>query len=147
MQPNMLSATAVLWATHLFLVFSNPSITFAQGAGADRWVGTWATAEVGRAQNPFPPAPAPPPPFMANTRCAAPPAPPVPPPAGQSFGPQPFLHFTNQTLRQIVHSSIGGSRARVVLSNAYGTAPITIGAAHLALREKENAIQAPRAVR
>ena len=113
----------------------------AQTGTTDRWVGTWTTAEVGRPQNPQPAAPALPP-FMANTRCAAPTAPPIAPPAGQSFAPQPFPHFTNQTLRQIVHTSIGGSKARVVLSNAYGTAPVTIGAAHIALRDKEGAIQA-----
>ena len=78
---------------------------------------------------------------------AAPPAPPVAPPPGQTFAPPPFIHFTNQTLRQIVHTSIGGSRARVVLSNAYGTAPVTIGAAHIALRDKEDAIQAASAGR
>ena len=49
--------------------------------------------------------------------------------------------FNQQTIRQIVHTSIGGSKARVVLSNAYGTGPVTIGAAHLALRDKEGAIQ------
>ncbi|RPI55780.1 MAG: SGNH/GDSL hydrolase family protein [Acidobacteria bacterium] len=118
------------------------STAFAQRAGPDRWVGTWATAEVGRPQNPFPSAPGLPP-FMVNTRCGVPPAPPVAAPAGQTFAPAPYLHITNQTLRQIVHTSIGGSRARVVLSNAYGTAPITIGAAHIALRDKENLIQAP----
>ena len=80
---------------------------------------------------------------MLNTRCGAPPPPPVAPPPGQSFAPAPYLHFTNQTLRQVVRTSIGGSRARVVLSNAYGTAAITIGAAHIALRDKENLIQAP----
>ena len=50
------------------------------------------------------------------------------------------MHFTNQTLRQIVHTSIGGNRARVVLSNRFGTAPLTIAAAHVALRDKEAAI-------
>jgi len=65
----------------------------------------------------------------------------ITPPAGVTFGPQPFTHFANQTLRQIVHVSLGGSRARVVLSNSFGTAPITIGAAHIALRDKDAAIQ------
>ena len=51
------------------------------------------------------------------------------------------MHFTNQTLRQIVRTSIGGSKVRVVLSNAYGTAPVTIGGAHIALRDKQGAIQ------
>ncbi len=78
---------------------------------------------------------------MANTRCPALPNPPVAPPPGQIFAPPPFLHFTNQTLRQIVHTSIGGSKARVVLSNAYGTAPVTIGAAHVALRDHHGAIR------
>jgi lysophospholipase L1-like esterase len=40
----------------------------------------------------------------------------------------------NQTVRQIAHVSIGGSRVRVVLSNEYGTHPLTIGAAHIALQ-------------
>ena len=113
----------------------------AQSGSGDRWVGTWATAEVGRPQNPMPPVPGPAP-FMANNRCPAPPAPPVAAAPGQTFAPPPYIQFTNQTLRQIVHTSIGGSRARVVLSNAYGTAPVTIGAAHIALRDKEGAIQA-----
>jgi lysophospholipase L1-like esterase len=114
---------------------------------ADRWVATWATAEVGRPQNPFPPVPAMAP-FMANTRCrpATPPAaPPVAPPPGQTFAPSPYLHLTNQTLRQIVHTSVGGTRARVVFTNAYGTAPVTIGAAHIALRDHEGSIQSASA--
>src|SRR5438874_13841969 len=91
----------------------------------ERWVGTWATSEVGRPQNPpAPPATPGPPPFMPSACPAG-----VRPAAG-------FMHFSNQTLRQIVHTSIGGSRARVVLSNVYGTAPLTIGAAQLALRDQ-----------
>lgn len=102
---------------------------FAQGG--ERWVGTWSTSEVGRPQNPpAPPATPGPPPFMPSA-C----------PAGQR-PPAGFMHFTNQTLRQIVHTSIGGSRARVVLSNVYGTGPLTIGAAQLALRDKDSALQA-----
>jgi lysophospholipase L1-like esterase len=125
----------------VFVLLCLQSIALAQSGTTDRWVGTWATAEVGRPQNPVPPAP-PVAPFMANTRCAAPATPPVAPPPGQTFAPPPYAHFTNQTLRQIVHTSIGGSKARVVLSNAYGTAPVTIGAAHIALRDKEGSIQA-----
>ena len=51
----------------------------------------------------------------------------------------PFT-ISNQTLRQVVRVSVGGSRVRVVLSNAFGTAPIQIGAAHVALREKDSAV-------
>src|SRR5262249_44522538 len=106
---------------------------------ADSWIGTWSTAEVGRPLSPLPPAPLLPP-FMAS-QCPAPPAPTVTPPAGQSFAPLPFTHFNNQTLRQIVHTSIGGTKVRVLISNAYSTAPVTIGAAHIALRDKEGSIQ------
>lgn len=38
-----------------------------------------------------------------------------------------------QTIRQIVRVSTGGNRVRVVLSNRYGTVPLTIGAASVAL--------------
>jgi lysophospholipase L1-like esterase len=40
----------------------------------------------------------------------------------------------------IVRTSIGGNRVRVHLSNDFGAAPLTIGAAHIALRDKESAI-------
>ncbi|HZQ53409.1 MAG TPA: SGNH/GDSL hydrolase family protein [Bryobacteraceae bacterium] len=43
------------------------------------------------------------------------------------------LVFENQTIREIVHASIGGNTVRVRLSNAYGKDTIEIGAAHLAL--------------
>jgi hypothetical protein len=34
--------------------------------------------------------------------------------------------FSQQTLRQIVHTSISGTAARVQLSNAFGSSPLTI---------------------
>jgi lysophospholipase L1-like esterase len=40
--------------------------------------------------------------------------------------------FRNQTIRQIVRVSIGGSQLRVRFSNEYGTAALRIGAAHVA---------------
>ena len=102
---------------------------FGQSGGSDRWVGTWSTSDVGRPQIPPPPPTIALPPFQSN-QC--PPAP---------RGAPTFMHLNNQTLRQIVHTSIGGSRVRVVLSNEYGAEPFTIGAASIALREKDSAIQ------
>jgi lysophospholipase L1-like esterase len=136
--PTRVAAVAAI-AFAFLLVRAEPGVV-AQSGTSEHWVGTWTTAEVGRPQSPAPPAPALRP-FMANTRCPAPPAAPVAPPQGQAFAPPPFIHFANQTLRQIVHTSIGGSKARVVLSNAYGTAPVTIGAAHIAPRDKLGSIQ------
>jgi lysophospholipase L1-like esterase len=46
----------------------------------------------------------------------------------------------NQTVRMILHASVGGHRARVRFSNAYGTGYLSAGAVHIALRDKESAI-------
>jgi hypothetical protein len=43
--------------------------------------------------------------------------------------------YANQTLRLIVHTSIGGQQVRVRISNAFGTKSLVIGAAHVALRK------------
>jgi hypothetical protein len=48
--------------------------------------------------------------------------------------------FENQTYRQNMTSTIGGGRVRVVFSNRFGTTPLRIGAAAIALRARESAI-------
>jgi lysophospholipase L1-like esterase len=50
------------------------------------------------------------------------------------------LNFANQTLREIVHVSVGGSLIRIRLSNAYGKEAVEIGSAHVALRQQASAI-------
>jgi lysophospholipase L1-like esterase len=50
--------------------------------------------------------------------------------------------FGGQTIRQIVHASIGGTQVRVRLSNAYGTSPLHIGAARVGLRSTGASIAA-----
>jgi lysophospholipase L1-like esterase len=109
------------------LLVSTARLRAQSTATGEHWVGTWATAEVGRPQTPPLVIAAP-----AQGQAAA------PPPAA----PAPFLHFNNQTLRQVVRVSIGGDRLRVVLSNRYGTAPLTVAAAHVALRQSGAAIVA-----
>jgi lysophospholipase L1-like esterase len=85
----------------------------AQGAqGDEHWVGTWATAVVEQAATP------------TGQQAPAPPA------------------FANQTLRQIVHVSLGGDQVRIVLSNTFGTQPLEVGAAQIAVRA-ENATIVP----
>jgi lysophospholipase L1-like esterase len=42
--------------------------------------------------------------------------------------------FNQRSVRNIVHASIGGRRLRLRLSNAFGTAPLVIEAAHVAIR-------------
>ena len=48
----------------------------------------------------------------------------------------------NQTVRQTVRASIGGKQVRVVFTNEYGTQPLLIGAADVALADKGAAIVA-----
>jgi lysophospholipase L1-like esterase len=58
----------------------------------------------------------------------------APTPPGPAMGPMPASSsFQNRTLRQILRLSAGGSAVRVRLSNAYGAAPLVIGAARIAL--------------
>lgn len=68
---------------------------------------------------------------------------PPPPPRARSNGPEASNlppTFADQTVRMIVHMSLGGSRVRIELSNMAGAPPLEIGAAHIALRKSESAI-------
>jgi lysophospholipase L1-like esterase len=61
-----------------------------------------------------------------------------PTPAAQ----QALAGFNNQTIRMIVPVSAGGRRVRVQFSNAFGTAPLVIGAAHVGIHAAESSIAA-----
>lgn len=100
-------------ATLALGLFVSSSGLVAQSDRGQHWVGAWATAVVPRPQ----------------------PAPGAAPGRGGAV-----LNFNNQTLRQVVHVSLGGSRVRVVLSNAFGTSPLAVGAAAVALRQKDSEI-------
>jgi len=106
MKTRTLAALCVTLVT-LCLVLSRSLL--AQSGSTERWVATWAAAPVG---NP------------SQAPAASPPGRPLPP------------SFNNQTLRQVVHVSIGGSRVRVAFTNVFGTRPLVLGGAHVALREK-----------
>ncbi len=54
-------------------------------------------------------------------------------PAGPPLAAQ-LQTFNDQTVRMIVHTSIGGTQVRVRVSNELGTTPLRIGAARVALR-------------
>jgi lysophospholipase L1-like esterase len=137
-----------------------PSSLAQNGGNGDHWVGTWATALVERpGLQSAVPGFGPPPGQTGQAQPTAgdpqPPLGPEPrPPTGLPAqaggrggrGGAPPLNFNNQTLRQIIHTSIGGDRVRVVLSNAFGHAPLAVGAAHVGLRDHEAAI-APKSDR
>lgn len=52
------------------------------------------------------------------------------------------LLFADQTIREVVHASAGGKLVRVRFSNAYNKASLTVGSAHIALRDKESSVVA-----
>jgi lysophospholipase L1-like esterase len=85
---------------------------FAAQAQAEHWVVTWSTAE------------------------SLLPQPPANPQVQGAAG------FNNQTARMIARTSIGGQRLRIKVENAFGTNPVAIGAAHIALRAKDSEVVA-----
>src|SRR5579872_2759398 len=104
----------------LFALVMAPFCALAQ----EHWVATWA-ASPQQFRPLAPPAPAP-----------GQQAQPAPPP------PRAVTSFNNQTVRMTVRTSLGGNRLRVQFSNTYGTAPLVLGAAHVALHGKDSAIVA-----
>ncbi len=49
--------------------------------------------------------------------------------------------FSDETLRLVVHTSVGGDAVRIRLSNTFSTEPLTVTAAHLALRDAGSRIR------
>jgi lysophospholipase L1-like esterase len=54
--------------------------------------------------------------------------------APQHWTPGRLQSDRNQTLRLIVHTSAGGSKGRITISNTFGDQPLLIGRAHIARR-------------
>jgi len=52
---------------------------------------------------------------------------------------QQTLSWKQQTIREIVHTSIAGKAVRIRLSNTFGDRPLTVAAAHIALRGQGSA--------
>jgi len=136
-----MTASCSLAASSLALIVTFVTIAWpASTPDGTHWVGTWSAASTARTDQAVSSTPA----------VAASPAPhdePLPPgvtavaPNQQlAVGSQSPLHFDNQTLRQVVHLTLGGSRIRIVLTNTFGTAPLMIGAAQVALRESHASI-------
>lgn len=123
-----------LSAILVVLAISTLALVGQGGRPAEHWVGAWATAlVVAPTQQPA----------AAGRGQAPPPGPAAQPgqaPPGPAPAPPPVRSFNNQTLRLVLRPTLGGERVRVVLSNQFGTAPLVVGAAHVALRAKDSAI-------
>ncbi len=69
--------------------------------------------------------------------------PPLPPdPRRRHPIPPSIPGLNNQTVRMIVRASLGGETVRLRLAHAFGAPSVAIGAAHIAIRDKESAIVA-----
>ncbi len=111
----------------LFLILTAPA--FCQPDG-EHWVATWTTPQpLIRSQPP-----------MQNRPAAATGQPAAPRPAPTGAQAINARGFENQTVRMIVRTSIGGSKLRIKLSNPFGSTPVIIGSAHVALAGKDSAI-------
>jgi lysophospholipase L1-like esterase len=65
---------------------------------------------------------------------------PLPPTAASSPFPG-TPSFANQTIRQVVRISAGGSKVRVRFTNEYGTKPLAVGAARIALADEKGNVR------
>ncbi len=118
-RPWLKIAAQAAIAVHLIAFGSAFGPALGAQGNAGHWVGTWATALVER-------------PVVVARQADR---------QGQrGQATSRVSSFNNQTLRQIVHVSLGGREIRVVLSNAFGTAPLKIGAAHVARRDTNSTI-------
>src|SRR6478672_4744895 len=81
-------------------------------AASARWLPTWSPSQSASAARP-----------AAGTR-------------------DPVPTYANTTIRQVIHTTIGGDRVRIRISNEYGDRPLKIGGAHIALRTAGSSIDA-----
>jgi lysophospholipase L1-like esterase len=133
-----------LWQASVLLFLLTTVPAFGQSRGAEHWVGTWSNAVVAL---PMPPPQPAAPPVGAQVAAAgrgaagdAGRAGRGGPGGGGAGGGRGRLALNNQTLRQIVHTSIGGDHLRVVLTNAFGSEPLIVDAAFVALHVKDGTI-------
>ena len=121
-------------------------ITTSAALAQDRWVATWATSPqtssfgfAAPKQKPDAKAPA----AKSQEPAAPKQKPEAKVPAAKTAAPAFFAtpdRLDNQTVRQVVRTSVGGTSVRVRISNAHGTGPLTVGAARIAIPGKESAI-------
>jgi lysophospholipase L1-like esterase len=116
-------ASPVLWLLVCSLsLFAAPKKSPVDSS--EHWVTTWATAQsLAREPN-----------FGRAQRSGG----------EQNRAPSPISNipqtFKNQTVRMVVRTSLGGQRVRVQLSNAVGNSALVIGAAHIAIRQRDAVI-------
>ena len=110
---SMLACAAALGLSTLVHAQSVASFGPGPGGDANRWVATWSAAPIA------------PGPTTIDTLFN---------------NPDRSRSFENQTIRHVVHTSVGGRRVRVRLSNAFGILPLRIGAVQVALHNYQSSV-------
>ena len=104
---------AISLATIMIFALSGERYANAANSAGDDWITTWAA---------------------------------TPAPRWSEGNPAPYgvpESLEGQTVRQVARISVGGGKIRVVLSNEYGSTPLTIGAGSVAIAGKNGALAAP----
>jgi lysophospholipase L1-like esterase len=97
--------TMTIAGVTLFIAIYASPFTTLAQGRGQQWVGSWATAAQATA------------------------------PLDSGFAPLFGEGFNDQTIRNITHTSLGGSAVRVRLTNAYGTQPVTFNAVYVGLAQ------------
>jgi lysophospholipase L1-like esterase len=100
------AVSAVAFAILPAAASSPPPGPLERDFGDASWVATWGASPVVGARSPFP-----------------------------GFACQSATGVTNQTVRDVVFTSVGGDRVRVRLTNSFGTQPLTVGSASIAVAQ------------
>src|SRR2546423_1300330 len=104
-------ALSLAWSALLLCTLT--PVAWTQGAGSQRWIGTWVTS-------PLRPDPVGPTDAAVLSRTG----------------------FEDQTLRQIVSPHLSGSTLRVRLENTFGDSPLSVGPVHIGLQAEGASIVA-----
>jgi len=107
------------------LIIWNPLLPHLEAQTESHWIGTWASG----LQAQIPEAP------ETEQGSTSRPA--------ELFGP--VINVNDQTLRQIVRVTSGGSEFRIAFSNVFGSHPLNIGGASVAIRDNEHNIHSESA--
>jgi lysophospholipase L1-like esterase len=113
---SALYLSRVLVFSFVYLFVCAAAFVSADGKNSEQnWVATWATANID----------------ISNPDMAA-----------LNAVNHSFTNFSNQTIRNIVHTTIGGRALRIRLSNAFGAQPITFDAVFIGTQKQGAAIVA-----
>jgi lysophospholipase L1-like esterase len=139
-EPPARRARAVGIALCFAALFDERPVLAQSAPSGPRWLGTWFASSTARLDPPASPGQNAPAAANGQALMIPPAVRAVAPDQELPVGGQSPLHFNHQTLRQIARVTLGGSRFRVVLSNTFGTVPLSVGAAQIALRDRDASI-------